>query len=71
MECIKQKALAGFDPAGHSESYIQTELVNPIYAPVIRQPIRLLITKAGLPVLHDVGRKGKEFEPQMDTDAHG
>jgi MFS family permease len=55
MECIKQKALAGFDPAGHSESYIQTELVNPIYAPVIRQPIRLLITKAGLPVLHGGG----------------
>jgi len=26
------KALAEFDPTGHSGSHIQTELVNPIYA---------------------------------------
>ena len=32
----------------------QAELVNPIYAPVIRQPFRLLITRAGLPVLYVV-----------------
>jgi len=33
---------------------LQTELVKPIYAPVIRQALRLLNSQAGLPVLHDV-----------------
>jgi len=28
----EEKALAGFDPDGHSGNHIQSELVNPIYA---------------------------------------
>jgi len=28
----EENALAGFGPTGHSESHIQSELVNPIYA---------------------------------------
>jgi hypothetical protein len=28
----EEKALAGFDPTGHSGIHIQPELVNPIYA---------------------------------------
>ena len=31
-ELRERKALAGFDLTGHSESHIQPELVNPIYA---------------------------------------
>jgi hypothetical protein len=32
MELREEKTLAGFDPTGHSESHIQSELVNPIHA---------------------------------------